>query len=225
MSSLILMRHGQAMFGAARYDALSATGQAQAQASGAWLAAQGWTLSALWQGLRVRQRETATLLSQAAGIGLAAREHAGLDEFAEGEDILAAAALLSGLPMQGPQASERAVQLRAYDAALQAWSEARVVLPNRPEFATFRRRSADCLRDLTGAAGAPRGQRVLAVTSAGVIAAMVCEVLQLADAQWPALLRLIDNASFTELVFSAGRCSLRSFNSSGHLPAALHTRI
>ena len=33
MSTLILMRHGQASFGAARYDALSELGQAQARAS------------------------------------------------------------------------------------------------------------------------------------------------------------------------------------------------
>jgi broad specificity phosphatase PhoE len=225
MSSLILMRHGQALFGHARYDALSPTGQAQASSTGQWLAAQGQTLTSLWQGPRQRQRETAALCAQAAGWAMAVQEHAGLNEFAEGEDILAAASTLMGQPMQGPGAPAREVQLRAYDAALQAWVQGRVDMPGRPDYARFRHSALACLRALMAHGGKARGQRVLAVTSGGVIAAMVCEALQLPDAQWLGLLRMIDNASMTELVFSGSRCGLRSFNSSAHLPRALSTSI
>jgi hypothetical protein len=46
-------------------------------------------------------------------------------------------------------------------------------------------------------------------------------VLGLPDSQWHSLLRVIHNASITEVVFSRGRSGLQSFNGIGHLPAAL----
>jgi hypothetical protein len=63
------------------------------------------------------------------------------------------------------------------------------------------------------------------VTSAGVVGAAVCEVLELPDAQWCALVRVIRNASLTEVVFTKGRCGLRSFNGAGHLPGRLTSSI
>ncbi|MEQ5837317.1 hypothetical protein [Marinobacter sp. NFXS9] len=39
------------------------------------------------------------------------------------------------------------------------------------------------------------------------------------------LLLALDNAALSELVFSSGRGSLRSFNSTSHLPAELTSRI
>ena len=70
-----------------------------------------------------------------------------------------------------------------------------------------------------------RGQHTLAVTSAGVICALTCEVLGLDDTRWAELLRVLGNASVTEIVYSGGRCTLRSFNSTGHLPQGLGSGI
>jgi hypothetical protein len=107
MSTLVLMRHGQASFGEARYDALSGLGLAQAQATGAWLRERGDTPTAVWHGPRRRHADTAAQRLASAGATPRPQLAAGLEEFAEGEEVLAAAAVLFGRPMSGPAAPSR----------------------------------------------------------------------------------------------------------------------
>ena len=54
MSTLYLIRHGQASFGAEDYDVLSALGAEQARALGAYFAARRWPVDALYVGPRAR---------------------------------------------------------------------------------------------------------------------------------------------------------------------------
>ena len=225
MSSLTLMRHGQASFGAASYDALSEVGVAQARATGAWLHERGQRWTAVLHGPRRRQADTARHLLAAADPAAPLQLAPGLDEFAEGEEVLAAAAALFGRPMTGPEAPERAEQLRCYEAAYQAWSRGEAAIAPRVSCAEFRLAARTWLHEIIAPPDVPKSQRILAVTSAGVIAAIVCEVLDLADAQWAQLVRVIHNASLTEVVFSKGRCGLRSFNGTGHLPRQLMSSI
>lgn len=225
MSSLILMRHGQASFGESRYDALSAHGREQAKATGVWLGERGDRLTALLHGPRARQGDTAKLVAETAGITLPLQMQAALDEFAEGEDVLDAAAILTGQPMHGPAAPPRAAQLRAYDAAMDAWAKGALAIPGRDDFVGFRQRAVAWLWQTVADAAQIRGQRILAVSSAGVIAAVVCEVLKLEATQWRAIVRVIDNGSLTEVVFSGDRIGLRAFNGTGHLPPRLTTAI
>lgn len=225
MSTLVLMRHGQASFGEARYDALSEVGTAQAQATGAWMRERGDTFGAVWCGPRQRHVDTATQVLAGARVASRPALATGLEEFAEGEEVLAAAALLFGRPMTGPAAPPRLEQLRCYEAAYEAWSRGELDIPGRDSFRAFRLTVRIWLCDVVAAPASASGQRILAVTSAGVIGAAVCEILGLPDAQWCALVRLIQNASLTEVVFSRGRCGLRSFNSAGHLPARLASSI
>ena len=65
------------------------------------------------------------------------------------------------------------------------------------------------------------GQRLLAVTSAGTIAALICQVLELPPARIFNFIQAMHNAALSEIVFSGGRASVRSFNSAGHLPVEL----
>ena len=69
----------------------------------------------------------------------------------------------------------------------------------------------------TLATATPSGGRVLAVTSAGVIAALACRVMNLPDREIATLMGVTENASLTSILFSGKRLSLQSFNSSGHL--------
>jgi broad specificity phosphatase PhoE len=225
MSTLVLMRHGQASFGEARYDALSETGRAQARSTGAWLGARGEILSAVWHGPRRRQVDTAALVIAGAGITHRPQLAPGLEEFAEGEEVLAAAAELFGRPMTGPEAPPRAEQLRCYEAAYEAWSRGELDIPGRVPFGEFRLGVRQWLEEVVAVPGRPSGQRILVVTSSGVVAAAVCEVLGLPDEQWCPLVRLSQNASLTEIVFSRGRTGLRTFNSTGHLPRELTSSI
>jgi broad specificity phosphatase PhoE len=220
MSVLILMRHAQASFGAQTYDALSAIGHQQAGATGAWLRERGQSPSVAWHGPRRRHADTASGVLSAAAMRVEPCMSRELDEFCEGDEVLRAAQILSKQPMCGPDAPPEREQLRWYHEAIAEWSRGRLEIPGRQGFQPFRAAVRTWLENLIGGHG-PSGRCELAVTSAGVISAVVCEVLGLPDSQWHSLLRVIHNASITEVVFSRGRSGLQSFNGIGHLPAAL----
>ncbi len=223
MSVLTLVRHGQATFAGDRYDALSPRGVEQAKALGAWWAERpaGWT--AVRHGPRRRHIDTAALVLEGAGAGPAPDNDPGLDEFAEGEEILSAAEQHAGRPMGGADAPTTAEQLTYYEAAYLAWFRGEIALGERATYGAFRARVRHWLDQLM--ARDERGQHTLAVTSAGVICALACEALGLDDRRWPELLRVLGNASVTEIVYSGTRCTLKSFNSTGHLPQGLGSGI
>ncbi|MFC6663554.1 SixA phosphatase family protein [Deinococcus multiflagellatus] len=68
MAELLLVRHGQATPFEADTDRLSPLGQAQARRVGQWLAAEGLTPTHVVHGPLIRQRHTAELAAQAAGV-------------------------------------------------------------------------------------------------------------------------------------------------------------
>jgi broad specificity phosphatase PhoE len=57
MANLLIIRHGQASFGADNYDQLSALGQHQADLTGEFLSQSGVQLSAAFSGDLSRQRD------------------------------------------------------------------------------------------------------------------------------------------------------------------------
>lgn len=223
MSRLILMRHGRAAFGADRYDSLSSQGLAQATATGAWLAGNRRDIAMVRHGPRRRQIDTATAALTAAGIASDRRLDPALDEFAEGEEILAAAGYAA--TATGGDAAAHRARLAAYARAVEAWAAGAASIPGRADFAVFRRTVADWFAAVVGDDAAPSGRTELVVTSAGVIAAVVCETLALPDARWIDLVRTVANASLSEIVFSRGRIGLASFNAAGHLPADLASTL
>ncbi len=77
---LLLIRHGQASFGADDYDKLSPVGEAQSRVLGAWLAAANAPPDLIAIGPRRRHRRTAELCLQAAGIDTELLVVEGLDE-------------------------------------------------------------------------------------------------------------------------------------------------
>ena len=139
------------------------------------------------------------------------------------ERIWNAAEQLCGLSPAEMSALPRVEQLRHYDATIAAWMEERVHLERRPTAASFRAEVAGWLREVV--ARPVRSQRLLVVTSAGVIAAVVAEVLELPVERMSQFTRVLRNASLTEIAFSAGRPSLVSFNSVTHLLPALASGI
>lgn len=224
MSTLLLMRHGQASFGAAKYDALTRQGEAQARATGMWMRQHGVKPSSLLHGPRKRQSHSALLVLDGGKIECPARQVNALDEFAEGEEIFAAAERLFGRPMRESEARTRRDVMQDYDGACKAWSLGELQIEGRHSIDEFRQNVRQWFEELihspTGA-----GQQIVAVTSAGVIAALVCEVMELPNYKWHDLLRVIRNASLTDVLFSKGRSSLLAFNGVGHLPDALTTSM
>ena len=219
MSVLLLMRHGQAQFGAAHYDDLSELGRRQAIATGLHFARAGTAFDEVQIGPKRRHAATAAgVLGELTGAPAPITVPA-LDEFAEADEILRAAEPLCGLSRGEMSALPRSEQLRHYDATIAAWMEQRVQLEGRPTAAAFRAGIADWLREVV--ARPARSRRLLVVTSAGVIAAAVAEVLEMPVERMSQFTRVLRNASLTEIAFSAGRVSLMSFNCAGHLPSEL----
>ena len=65
MSSLFLVRHGQASFLERNYDKLSAKGEEQSRMLGEYWAGLKFGFDRVYSGPRVRQRETARLVGEA----------------------------------------------------------------------------------------------------------------------------------------------------------------
>lgn len=222
MSTLTLLRHGQASFGSAHYDALSPLGLQQAACTAAFLAQREQRFSSVICGPRERHRATA----QPAVVALstpALRIDPALDEFAEGSRILQSIERRSGVAVASDPQFPRAQRLRLYSDEIRLWASGEAAIDGVEPATEFRRRVARWLDTLTS--DARRGQNVLAVTSAGVIAAVICELHALPDRALSDLMALIDNTSLTTLVWSQRGRGLASFNQNAHLPKALLSGI
>jgi len=114
--------------------------------------------------------------------------------------------------------------LRDYDVTCKAWSLGEIQIEGRSPINEFRGQVRQWFDNLIGEPDLS-GQQVVAVTSAGVISALICEVLDLPNSKWHSLLRVIGNASLTELLFSKGRYSLSSFNGLAHLSNDLNSSM
>lgn len=217
MSSLILLRHGQAMFGGDDYDRLSELGERQARATGAFLAARGMRFDRVLVGPRRRHRQSAEAVLAAWPEPVKIEIEPALDEFADGGALLVSARqrhAASG----GSWPKTRSEQLALYLREIQYWSAGSPIPGCRPA-AEFYAVVGNWLRRLQTEHGP--GQRLLAVTSAGTIAALICQVLELPPARIFDFIQAMHNAALSEIVFSGGRASVRSFNSAGHLPVEL----
>jgi len=223
VSTLLLLRHGQASFGAAHYDQLTELGERQAVATGRHLARTGARLDEVQVGPRRRHATTAAGALAELSAAPAPVTIASLDEFAEATDVVQVAPRVCGVSAEALSALPRTEQLRHYETAINAWLQGRIDLPGRLSAAAFRAEVAGWLRALTSRPA--RSQSVLAVTSAGVIAPAVAEVLDVPVERMAQFTRVLRNASLTEIAFSNGRVSLVSFNGVAHLPPELASSI
>lgn len=218
MSTLYLVRHGQASFGSDDYDRLSDAGRRQVALLRDHFDARGVALDGLWSGRLRRQLDTAQILS--APRALQPEVQPGFDEY-HAESVVRAwldggaardvAPALASAPQSG---SARDYQ-RLLEGAGRAWVRGELPGYAGESWPQFRARVGDALDAVMRAAG--RGRQVAVCTSAGVIGAAVGHVLGLDDLQSMTLSWSIHNASVTVLLFDERRASLSSFNALPHL--------
>lgn len=232
MSTLTLLRHGQALFGASDYDALSDTGLDQARATAQFFAERGLVFDRILCGTLRRQRQTAeAVLALQSSLDGPAREIEvvpALDEFADPADILVAAEKAYGVRVHSDPETPREVRLRHYNALIQDWARGAAEIGGKPPAAVFRAEAGRWLDGMTMAAPAAEGRRsgrILAVTSGGVIGACLAHLLGLPDRHIAEAAAVLGNCSLTDVVYSARRRSLLSFNTTAHLPAAMVSGI
>lgn len=227
MSELILVRHGQASFGADSYDKLSARGIEQVQLLAQHWQATGERFDAVYSGSLLRQKETAQEL---LGLGrtnqLQLIEHSHLNEY-NGDPLIqlylrdhALAGGFSPLP-QFPVKEEKLFQ-KLFEAATAKWI-ANELQPTPHDiafeyWADFQKRVYTVLDTLMAAHGS--GSRVLVSTSGGVIAMALQRVLQFPDEQVITTNWMVHNSSVTRIKYGNGKMSLTQFNNLPHLERA-----
>ncbi|OFE12621.1 hypothetical protein PHACT_05265 [Pseudohongiella acticola] len=223
MSELILVRHGQASFGADSYDKLSPQGIRQVE-----ILAQYWqTLNDpfdhIYSGELKRQIETADCLRSLLREPQETQLHAGFNEY-NGEPIMRlymrdyAEKEGFGAGLTLPIKDRKTFQL-VLEAATTHWINGTLQASTQDTdfepWRDFQARVHGALDELmqrhTG------GSRVLISTSGGVIALALQRALQLPDNQVLATNWMVNNSSVTRLVYGRGKVSLASFNSLAHL--------
>jgi broad specificity phosphatase PhoE len=215
--TLVLVRHGQASFGAADYDVLSETGRRQARVAGEALRGRVDPVRTVVAGAMRRQRDTAAVCLEAMGLDLPVTEDAAWNEF-DHEEVLRVfeprwadhAELHRDLVATGrPDAFER-----AFLAAVARWTGGAHDVEYRETWPGFLARVDAAIGRL---AGGPDGT-VLVFTSGGPISAGCRAHLAVRDASGVlAHAFRLANASVTTLAGGPDGLLLRAFNDHAHL--------
>ncbi len=218
MSTLYLIRHGQACFGSEDYDRLSPLGCEQVAMLRDHLRTLGVAPHEVWSGSLRRQVHTADILNDDSAPP--PRVERGFDEY-RAEPLVQAWLAGPGREtslarwQDNPQRASPRDYQRLLEAAGLAWIHGELDADAPELWPAFRKRVGAGLAAVMRSAG--RGRRVAICTSAGVIGAALGHVLTLDDRQALSLSWSVYNASLTVLVFDERRTSLSSFNALPHL--------
>lgn len=222
---LLLIRHGQASFGAGDYDRLSAVGERQARLLGQRFAATGFRPQHLLSGELKRQRATlAGLRAEVPGSTLAWPEPAhtpALNEY-DHEALLRAylPRVIAELGVGGAAVlfAEPRLFQKAFVRVMRHWQSASPADSELPE--SWRQFQDRVLAGLHSLAESAEGESVLAISSGGPIACALQYALGLDDEAMLNLNWSIANASLSELHYRGGIWRLQRFNDIAHLEFA-----
>ncbi len=232
MSELILVRHGQASFGADSYDKLSETGMRQVVILADHLQGLGEQFDALYSGDLLRQKETAeALLPLVQPESPEWQIDSAFNEY-ESDPLISSYlreyGLREGFVVESrEQLNDRRLFQKIFEAATSKWIEGRL---NPDASDTGFEPWSDFQERVHGAVDKlmqhhQGGSRVLISTSGGVIALALQRVLDLPDNQTIATNWMVNNSSITRIRYGGGRASLSQFNSLTHLENVRHREL
>ena len=215
MPTILLIRHGQASYGTEDYDRLSPTGVEQSGLLAARLAAQGTEPSRILSGSLRRQIDTAG----PAGVRFAVEAEVDprWNEYDMDDIIAAHPDPRSATPTRQSDVSSSAFQ-DILEGALEAWMAAGRDSSATETWPALRARVSDASKQLATTLGS--GETALVFTSAGVIATVCAELLELPARQLVALNRVAVNTAITKIAVGRRGRSLISFNDHSHLEAS-----
>lgn len=228
MSTLFVVRHGQASFFAEDYDKLSEDGIAQSRLLGEYWLRWGVRFDRVYIGPRRRHQEThdavAAVYAEHGEAWPTPEVLPGLDEYQAQELVKAAVPLLieedAVVRKLAPKLSEggrtfaRAFQL-LFEHITRMWLREELEVDGIEPWAAFRARMKDALTQMRHCEQG--GETVVAFTSGGPVAASVGDALGLTDQEILELSWQIYNAGYNEYVFSGERFTLRRLNATPHL--------
>ena len=220
MANLLIIRHGQASFGADNYDQLSARGQHQADLTGEFLSQSGVQLSAAFSGDLSRQRETGerilAQLEDAPSLVIDPR----FNEVQTDEQVAVMTPLLCE---QDPRFAALMADMNKDSKSFQKIIETVFnywVSPNCQVagIQSWQEYSAGVVSAFESArASAESGSTSAIFTSGGTIATLVGHVLGLSADRVYEFYEPVFNCSITRLIFNTHKCSLSTFNDVSHL--------
>jgi len=214
MGTVLLVRHGQASFGADDYDVLSETGVAQSMRLGVWLAEAGVEPTALLHGAMRRQRDTTSAMVEGAGWSVVPELDEGWNEF----DHLGVVA--RGLDALGADVdlSDRRTFQRAFERSTARWSGGEHDQEYDESWPVFVDRVAAALERACARSG------VTVLVSSGGPIAVACAMLVDPDATAPELPRLWNafntvcaNTGVTRVITGSTGRRMLTFNEHSHL--------
>ena len=220
MSLILLVRHGQASFGAADYDNLSPAGHEQSRVLGAALAARGVTADVVVTGGMRRHAQTAQGVLEGAGWRAGVELDTGWDEF-DHLQVLA----VHDQPATAEGESEKAAFQRWFEEATLRWTSGRHDEAYDESFGTFATRVEAAMARLVEAL--PRSGTAVVLTSGGPVAWIVATLLADDDvartALWLRLNPVSVNTGTSTVVRGSRGTTLIAFNAHDHLSPDLIT--
>lgn len=218
MAELYLVRHGQASFGADDYDQLSDLGTQQSVWLGEYFAQRDITFDRVMTGTLRRHEQTAAGIYRGLDRPL---EHCDVEPGLNEYDFQA---LFRGLDTGHREQRDLAALAtrskhdfyKALKEVLRLWTEGALDGRVPESWAAFQQR----VHEAKSAIQLSKAQRVLVVSSGGVIAALTQQVLQAPAATAIALNMQIRNSSVSHYFFNRDALHLSSFNGIAHLDHA-----
>jgi broad specificity phosphatase PhoE len=220
VSQILLVRHGQASFGAADYDQLSDLGQRQSTLLGGALAARGIAPDLVVSGGMRRHDQTAAAVLEGAGWARSVEVDRSWAEF-DHEAVLAAYAQVPGIGDLHARVATHDDPRRAFqeifDAATTRWMAGELTGADAAfeSFADFTGRVSRGLDDLATRLG--RGETALVLTSGGPIAWAAARLLGGDESLWARLNLVIVNTGVTKIVTGSRGATLVSLNDHSHV--------
>ena len=231
MGHLILVRHGQASFGADDYDVLSERGWEQGRLLGAWLRETGITPTAVVHGSMRRHRETAeAMMETAKWTDLVVAADPGWDEFDH-------VGLVAGHPDLAEDSTDHSeIDRRRFQEIFEEvtarWTtgEQAGALESYADFLSRVRTSFERTLKVSG-----KGETVVVVTSGGPIAAVAASLVDpegtdpgsapagdpatqaITARLWSRFNTVLVNAAYTRVLVGSTGPRLLTFNEHHHL--------
>lgn len=209
MTTLYLIRHGQASAGTDNYDRLSELGRQQSEMLGEWWQQTAFSTDASFSGDLARQQDTASIAKSTAQLEIPHSIHPDLNEYNHHHiDTHYGEGGKSDLP--------GSITFQDYLEIMDRWRQAGDSVPVGVE--TYRSFSTRGLRAVEQIAEkAQPGARLALFTSGGIIATIVGELLQLPFHRTMEAIWNIRNSSVTTIQYHGSRVVLVEFNTVAHL--------
>ena len=215
MASIILIRHGQASFGAANYDQLSGLGRRQAQLLNNYFSDCGITLDAIYCGTLARQRQTAEIATKNQLAETPFHIDPRFNEIRNDEQF---EFLLPELIQRNPSVaklvdkakSDSKSYQKVLEQVFQLWVSSKDDDSVIQSWQHYSDQVEEAMKDLIKREGS--GKNIGLFTSGGTIATIVSQVLGLDGSFAYRFYEPVINASMTRLLYNQEKVSLSSFN-------------